>query len=149
MARRTAISRFTVTKLLRIDSATNSGGRYSIAGFNLAEVMVALVLIVVALFALVAMQAHAMRSQTDSRESHLASVIAGSLLAQAEAKLEEDFEADVTRQLSPVADYPDFEGQVQVRSLGDELKTIKVEVRWINGPRAARRSVETTVAAPY
>jgi Tfp pilus assembly protein PilV len=131
-ARRTVISRSIATK-----------------GFNLAEVMVAFMLIVIALFALISMQVHSMKSQTDSRESHLASVLAGSLLAEAEAKLESDFDSNASVPLGPMPNNPEFEAQVDVLQVDPELKQIKVEVRWKNGPSVAHRSVETTVARPY
>lgn len=124
-------------------------GRSSTWGFNLAEVMVAFMLIVIALFALISMQAHSMKSQTGSREAHLASILASSLLAEAEAKLESDFSDDPSRLSSPVAEHPEYEAEVVVTVLNSELKKIEVEVKWSDGPSVARRSVETTVAAPY
>ena len=118
-------------------------------GFNLAEVMVAFMLIVIALFALISMQAHAIKSQTGSREAHLASVLAGSLLADAEARLETDFTSDPSQASSPVPEHPEYQAEVVVTTLTPELKKISVEVKWNSGPGGARRSVETTVAAPY
>lgn len=90
-----------------------------------------------------------MQSQTDSRETHQASVVAGSLLAAAEAQLEADFEADVSRDMAPLVDNPEFEAAITIETPGVDLKKVKVEVRWKDGPGVARRGLETTVAKAY
>ena len=111
--------------------------------------MVSLMLIVIGLFALIAMQTHAIRSQNDSRESHQASVLANSVLAEAEAALEADFSSDPGRDKSPLPDNPLYQAEVRITEIDPELKKIWVEVSWTEGPRAAHKILETVVARPY
>ena len=118
------------------------------SGFNLAEVMVAFMLVVIALFALVAMQTQSMRSHHDSRESHMATVIAGSEMAEVESLLEKDFTAKVDKAATPVTGHPGYSSEVSVTVLGPELKKVKVGVSWTEGPSTAHRSLETIIAKP-
>jgi Tfp pilus assembly protein PilE len=127
----------------------NEALRKNLRGFNLAEVMIAFMLIVIALFALISMQAHSMRSQTGSREDHQAVVLAGTLLAEAEAAIESDFASDPSRPKSSIVDFPDYEAEIKVSNLGPSLKKIEVEVNWEKGPRTAHKKLETIVAEPY
>lgn len=106
-------------------------------------------IVVIALFGLVAMQTHSMRSLNNSRESHLASVLAGNFMSQTEAMLESDYEGKYDRALAPVDDHPGYSAEVKVVPVGPELKKIRVEVKWSEGPSSAHRILETTVAKPY
>lgn len=108
----------------------------------------ALMLIVIALFALVSMQAHSMKSLNDTRETYFAGVLAANFMAEAEAKLEEDFEASLNRPLAPVVDHSEYSAQVTVVEVDPELKKIRVEVKWSEGPSSAHKILETTVAKP-
>lgn len=91
--------------------------------------MIALLIVTIAVFALVAVQIHSVRAQLATTERHTASVLAASLADQAIAALEEDFDAPVgaARQPSLIQGYA---YQLEVTDEAAGLKGLKVNVYW-------------------
>lgn len=114
--------------------------------FSLIEVMSALLLISVGLFALVALQIHSLRMQQGSTDRHTASVLASDLMDEAVAALEEDFEQDVAaaRQASAVEGF-EFSRSVAPDPASPLLKVVLVEVYWSNPNGEFKFRLETKV----
>lgn len=106
--------------------------------------MIALVIVTIAVFALVAVQIHSVRAQMATTERHTASVLAASLADQAIAALEEDFDASVqaARQPSQVQGY---EYRLEVTDEAAGLKGLKVDVYWTDRHGAQTFTLETKV----
>ena len=106
----------------------------------------ALGLIVISLFALIAVQAHAMRADKMSKKRHTATVVLASHMAKAEADLETDFTAVVDRPLTPDTDQPQYE--VEISAVPDSLPKLKVirgRVVWKEAGGTLSLSLESKV----
>lgn len=116
------------------------------AAFALAEVMAALLVVSIALFALIALQIYALRSQQGASERHTASVLASSLIDEAINSLETDFDVDVTqaRQASSVAGF-DYERNAEPDPASALLKQVEVIVYWTDRDGEHRYTVSTKV----
>jgi Tfp pilus assembly protein PilX len=110
-------------------------------GFTLAEVMIALLFLTVAIFGLISVHIYAARAQSVSEERQVASVLAVSELQAAERKLRHDFNerVPVTIKRARLATNPEFEREVLVQPVVgySTLKRVEVNLYWQdqNGPK--------------
>ena len=109
--------------------------------------MIAMLVLVIALFALISIQTHSMRAQRSSKTRHQATLLLSSYMAQAEASLQEDFGTDVSRVLSSDASHPEFQIEISVTDGAlTDLKQIKGRVVWREGRGELSSSLESKVA---
>lgn len=107
-------------------------------GLTLAEVMVAVGLLALAILGLVSAQLFATRASNEVSERHLAGVIAASLMADAEVTLRKSFSQSVSRARSPVPEHRGYQAEVnQNVVMSGDLKEIEVIVYWVDkkGPQ--------------
>ena len=118
--------------------------------FSLTEVMAAIVLITIALFGLISIQAHTSRSQNFNRKRHFAMTLAASRLAETEAKLEDDFTLDVAQVLAPDPEFPDFSVEISAteEASSPNLKKIVTRVVWKEQQGRLNYKLENIVARP-
>lgn len=113
-------------------SETTKDPRKKKSAFTLMEVLIAIALISIGLFGVVAAQAFAVRSEFKNGLRFEAGAVAGSILERAEQTLASDFEADLSRQDITFGNFiysveqtsgsdPDF---------ADQLQRVTVRVRW-------------------
>ncbi|MGE0488705.1 MAG: hypothetical protein AB7S38_05790 [Vulcanimicrobiota bacterium] len=116
------------------------------AAFALAEVMAALLVVSIALFALIALQIYALRSQQGASERHTASVLASSLIDEAINTLETDFAADVdqARQAASVTGF-EYERTAEPDPASALLKQLEVIVYWTDRDGEHHYTVSTKV----
>ncbi|MBI2913109.1 MAG: prepilin-type N-terminal cleavage/methylation domain-containing protein [Chloroflexi bacterium] len=115
-------------------------------GFTLAEIMVALLVVSIGLFALVALQIHSLRAQQGTTQRHTASLLAASLADEAVEQLEIDFGAavDKSRQAATVAGY-EFEIRAAPDPASALLKQLEVVVYWTDRQGAQQYRLATKV----
>lgn len=117
--------------------------------FSLSEVMVGLMVIVIALFALMALQAYTLRVQKFSEERHRAVSLATSRMVRVEAALDEDFEADPSGVLTPDPEYPEVSLEVIVEpGLSEDIKDIRVRAVWQEDRGQLSYHLENSVVRP-
>ena len=117
-------------------------------GMTLAEVMVFLVLVSMAILALVGAQIYALRANTGSRQRTTASTIAYSELNQVLSRQRQDFSQRADRARARVEYEPDFESavaQLYYPDGRDDLKQIFCSVYWTDKEGAHEFSTWTYV----
>lgn len=115
-------------------------------GFSLIEVMTAIFLIAVGLFALIALQLFSLRNQRGSTQRHTASVLAADIMDTAVFTLEEDFTTDVSqaRTAAPIDGF-EYSLTSEDASESDLLKVLKVVVFWDSSGVEHKFELETKV----
>jgi prepilin-type N-terminal cleavage/methylation domain-containing protein len=119
-------------------------------GFTLAEVMLAVLILSLAVLGLLSVQAYAFRAQSKGTERNRASVIAASRMNALEAKLKDDFGASVTQARAYVPDEAGYEiavAQAAVPPL-DDLKELLVTVYWTDDQGPHEYDLRTRVLKP-
>lgn len=115
-------------------------------GFTLAEVMVGLLIVSLAVLAMVSVQAYAFRAQTKGTGRNRASLLAASRLGAIEAALKEDFAASVDSARTVVE--PGYELAVGSSSVLVSLKEVLVSVYWVDDQGPHEYDLRTRVLKP-
>lgn len=99
-------------------------------GLNLAEVMVSLLLISIAVLGLVSVHLYSARAAQGNRSRHTASVLAASTMHQTEERVRQDFSVSVAspRQAHPEA--AGYEYEILETLPEPTLKRVEVRVFW-------------------
>lgn len=102
-------------------------------GFNLAEVLVAILFLTLALFALISVNVYSLRATQSNRGRQLANLIATTELGEVEARLKVDFHRAVAAPVHPSSQFAGY--RLEVRDLGYEnaarsLRRVQVLVYW-------------------
>ncbi|MEW6279108.1 MAG: prepilin-type N-terminal cleavage/methylation domain-containing protein [Candidatus Eremiobacterota bacterium] len=99
-------------------------------GFTLAEIMVCLVLLTIAVLGLIAVQIYSLRAGQGNRERHTASVLASAALGRIEEQVRQDFSSSVAQPRRPHPEAAGYEMQV-LETLPDvDLKRVEVHIFW-------------------
>lgn len=109
--------------------------------FSLAEVMVAVGLVGMAILGLVSAQIFATRARHDVSRRQTAGVIATSMMNDAQASLAYDFSASVARPRAVQPTYPEFQTEVdEQKVMPGQLDRVEVVVYWTGkyGPQEYR-----------
>ncbi len=99
-------------------------------GFNLAEVMVSLLLITIAVLGLVSVHIYSARAAQGNRGRHTASLLAASRLHALEEAVRQDFAVSVAAAKAPDPDQPDYQVEVLETLPEPTLKRVEVRVSW-------------------
>ena len=102
-------------------------------GFNLAEVLVALLFLTLALFALISVNIYSMRAAQGNRGRQLANLVATTELGEVEAHLKVDFHQPIAQSVQASPQFPGYRYAIQ--DLGYEnpthsLRRVQVVVQW-------------------
>lgn len=119
-------------------------------GFTLAEVMLAVLILSLAVLGMLSVQAYAFRAQGKGTERNRASLLAASRMNAVEAKLKDDFGATLTQARAPVPDAPGFElavAQAAVPALAD-LREVLVTVYWTDDQGPHEYGLRTRILKP-
>ncbi|MBI3926473.1 MAG: prepilin-type N-terminal cleavage/methylation domain-containing protein [Armatimonadetes bacterium] len=100
------------------------------SGFTLLEILVALAVVALGLLGLISVMIYSTRARIQGTERQTASVIALSLMSDAENALAADFGAPVGVARAPVAGSPGYEAEVQAADERPGLKRVEVTVYW-------------------
>ncbi|MCA9797054.1 MAG: prepilin-type N-terminal cleavage/methylation domain-containing protein [Candidatus Eremiobacteraeota bacterium] len=100
-------------------------------GFSLLEVLLVIFVISVPLLALIASQMFGLRASSKSQERQTATIIAASLLEEAERELSGTFvSGSLNRPRQTVDDFPDYEYEMSEENVGAGLRRVAVTVFW-------------------
>lgn len=98
--------------------------------FTLAEVMVAMAIVVIPMMALLSAHIYSLRATVKDEYRVTATNIAYSELSRIEEVLRQDFTVDVSRARSPVTGFAGYEMEVTEALTRSDLKTPRVTVYW-------------------
>lgn len=107
------------------------------SGLSLFEVMVAIAVFAIAVLALISVQAFALRSQVKAQQHQQATILAVSLMAEAEARVKTDFGAMLETPSTPLMETENLpEGYTYTAQQSFEtadVQRITLKVRWTDG----------------
>jgi Tfp pilus assembly protein PilV len=98
--------------------------------FTLAEIMVSLLFLSIALLGLVSAQIYSLRASGGNRSRHTASVIAHNMLNEKEEALRKDFSTSVAQSRSAVEGQEGFQCAIIEESPAADFKKITVIIYW-------------------
>ncbi len=105
------------------------------AGFSLAEIMVALVLVSLGLLSLVSVVLYSLKAGQFNREHHTMVLLAGNQMAQLQSRLRVDFDADVaTRSTQVFPEEPDYSYEVAVNDESPDRKRVDLTIHYEGSP---------------
>ncbi len=112
--------------------------------------MVCVGIMAMALLALVSAEVYSARADKGGAARHTATVVASSILSQAEQDLQHDFNADVSSGRQPVPSPPaGYESEITVGSgVGGRIKVVRVTVYWTDQQGNQSYSMSTKVLKP-
>lgn len=97
---------------------------------TISEVIVAVAICAIAVFALVSLQVASLRWKSKSGMQQRASLLASSLLDESVSKLRIKFTDDVNQPIQPVADEEPFKSSITVTEEAPQLKKVEVVIYW-------------------
>lgn len=120
------------------------------AGFNLTELMVAMVVLTISIFAVISVNAYTLRSTTGNRNRQVANMIATTMLGTAESLLKLNFHAppsDINTPRMTSTEFPDFDFIIEDMGYEDaeyNLRAVRVRVFWQEDGYERSYQLETT-----
>lgn len=104
--------------------------RVRLRGFSLAEIMVCLVILSIAILGLVSTQIYSLRATTGNKMRHTASVIATTLMNEKEEALRSDFTRSAVQPRIVFPGAEGFEYAISEEIVDTNFKKITVDVYW-------------------
>jgi prepilin-type N-terminal cleavage/methylation domain-containing protein len=114
-------------------------------GFTLAEIMVCLLFLSIALLALVSTQIYSLRASGGNRLRHTASIIAYTIMNEKEEALRKDFTASASQAKADVVGHEGFQCAVLEDLLQADFKRITVIIYWRDGQENHEYSIWTYI----
>ncbi|MDQ7821205.1 MAG: prepilin-type N-terminal cleavage/methylation domain-containing protein [Candidatus Eremiobacteraeota bacterium] len=112
-------------------------------GFTLAEIMVCLLLLTIAVMGLVSTQIYSLKATGGNKYRHLASVIAYRVMSEKEKALRTDFSVSAAHSRSDVPGEEGFQYEVLEEAPGTSIKKVTVKVYWTEGTELKSYSLWT------
>ncbi|GMU52028.1 MAG: hypothetical protein AMXMBFR33_11740 [Candidatus Xenobia bacterium] len=118
-------------------------------GFTFAELILCLGIMGMALLALVSAEIYSARADRGGSQRHQATMVASSLMAEAEKDLRRDFGASVAAGRQAVPGNPGYEYELLEQSeVGGRIKRLQVNVFWSDQQGDQQYSLWTRVLEP-
>ncbi len=118
-------------------------------GFSLYEPLLIIFLVSVPILSLVATEMFAYRASAEARERHAASLVASSLVEEAERELFTDFSRDLDRALTAVPSFPRHAYEMTVDPADQGVRQLQVKVFWTDAQGGlSHYQLDTYLAKP-